>query len=735
MSNFLSITRLGFQNPWEVKKTMFLERQRYDPNAYTEKDKEDIRQTAAEAREEGSNTAYFKGVDQIVDLESQKEKADLLDELKAFQNTTGIDQSKAIQKAEKCTQKWELEALKEKLLKSGLEYLHDPKNKTGLIQKSKAYVPMHAAETKAVKAKEDDFVAFIESLPVFAKGGKDSVASVIANFDKFVGPRIQFRNLLRNQTKFVKTLFFQMLKREQDPRAHEPAILGKAMETIKKVEGFPQAVQKEFHDAVEEGKDPEKSYTELTERFKKVTGEYDQIVMNKDCFGGKFIQTPKGKMRAAKWEYTQWHKNEFESLGKMEEMLKALKESEIPKREKVYAKRNALLTHFPPDQAENLRGKTDDMRFHNLKAYVKDLESLAGKQSIHALEYMAILESEEHQGVELFTREEKTQLKADILKDKPEIQALELQLLKAKGVQSRQDVVQEFKDLPEHLQLGQAKKFKAMSFEQRKRFLQKVQTTQNRPSTNPFGKIDGDLMDKKTRERQAIKQLRSQEGKSFLRRKMETEEAGKEAGVVAETTQRIGGWVKQLNSKGLTQMEGRLEEDAHFGLHGRNDKIWKVGFDNSLAQNEEEQRLGNTFVSDVLLRNAGGDRKSGGQVVEGGLHVVTAQMVRDGDERIIHEMDAAAYDNMVMFTGTDGKDDLNLKNSLEKSWLDKKEVLIKTLVQLLGLEGASEEFIDELTYATAEIDDSIADTDEYFGIQAANGSDHYSEEEEESQAA
>ncbi len=730
MSNFLSITRLGFQNPWELKKALYLEMPRYDPNSVTELEKDDIQRVAAKARERGGK-AYFGEVDQTIDAENQREKDELIDELKAFQNSTNLDQSKAIKKAQDCTKAWELDALKEKLRKSGLEYLHNPKENNGLIQKSKAYVPMHEAETEAVNAKRDSLVNYIEGLPAVAKGSKESLAWVIAHFDEFVGPRIKFRNLLKNQTKFVQTLFFHLLGKEQDPEAHEPKILGKAMEMVKKVDGYPQAVQKAFHQAVEQGKDPEKSCAEIVARYKKVTDDYDGIVAKEDCFGGPMIQTPKGKMRAAKWEYMQWHKNEFDSLGKMEEMLKSLKDSEVPKRKKVYAKRDELLSHFPPDQAENLRGKTDDMRFHNLKVYIKDLESLAGKQSIHVLEYMAILESEEHQGVELFTREEKARLKTSILNDKPEVQALELQLLKAKHIQNRKDVIQEFMDLPEHIQLGQTPKFKAMSLEQRQKFLQKVQTTQNKSSVNPFAKIDEELVDKKTREQQAVKKIHSAEGKRFLREKMKTEEAGKKVAVLTETTDRIGGWVRQLEGWNLNQMAGRMREDAHFGLHGQNDNMWKVGFDNSLAKNEEEQRLGNTFVSDALLRNAGGDRKSGGEVSEEGLQVVTAEMVRNADQEIINKMDKAVYDR-VMVTGEDGKDELDMRKKLKASYVDKKELLVMAMLKYLGLDGASEQVIDELTYATAEIDDSIADTDEFYGIQATNSSNY---EEEESQAA
>lgn len=727
------IQKLGFQNPWKIQRTMFFEMPRYNPNSITEQEKEDILGVARKAKEKGGKS-YFGEVDQTVDEESQKEKEDLVGELKEFQDKTNLDQSKAIKKAQDCTKKWELDELKERLRKSGLEYLNNPKKKTGLIQKSLAYAPMHPAEKEAVNAKRKSLVKYIEGLPAVAKGSKESLAWVIAHFDEFVGPRIQFRNLLKNQTKFVQTLFFHLLAKEQDPEAHEPKILGKAMEMVKKVEGYPQAVQKEFYKAVESGNDPQKSCDEIVARFKKVSGDYDETVTKSEFFGGKFIQTPKGKMRAAKWEYMEWHKKEFDSLGKMEEMLKTLKESEIPKREREYAKRDELLSHLPPDQAEKLRGKTDEMRFHSFKVYIKDMESLVGKQSIHVLEYMAILESEEHEGFDLFTREEKNTLKADIIKDKPEVQELELQLLKAKSVQNRHDVVQEFIALPAHLRLGQRDKFKTMTLEQRKSFLQKVQTTQKKASTNPFAKIDDSLIDKKTREQQAIKKLRTTEGKNFLKGKMQTEKEGKKAAVIAETIDRTGSWVRQLEGWGLNQMAGRMREDSHYGLHGENDNMWKIGYDNSLAKNDEELKKGNTFIADDLLRNAGGDRKSGGEVVEGGLQEVTAQMVKDGDERIIQRLDDAVYDR-AMFTGEDGKDELHMREKLKASWVDKKEMLVMAMLKFLDLEGASEEVIDELTYATTEINASFADTDEFFGIQEANSSDYFEEEEEESQAA
>lgn len=739
MNRLPSIQKLGFLDPWKQRNQLFysLDEVRYNRESMTGQEKKKIEELAREARQEGG-LAYFKKVDQTVDAQTQQEKKELIEDLTEFEAKTHLSQAKAIKKVQECKSPWELKELQEKLKKSGLEYLdneNNPSKPQGLLQKSMAYVPVHEAEREILKAKENTFRKFLQSLPATAPQGEDSIASVIMNFDKFIEPRLKFRSELKGQTKFVQEMFFLELGASTDPFASETSILAKVKERVKGLENEPQALQKEYRKKVTAKEDPTKALAEVREEFKKRQDAY-VAQLDPTLFGGKLIQTPQGPMRAARWEYMQWFKNDLKDFAHMDRMFEALKSSELPKRRAAYAKRDELLKHLPEDKAAVLREKTDEMRFHSLKAYLKDLEALSGKESAHALEYMAEIEAAEAEGMALFTPEEKARLKEEILNDSPKIQEVELTLLKEKVIPNRTAVIQEFNALPDYVKLGQKAKFQKMSFDQKKAFLKKVNTTQLKSDPNPFAKLDEVSsqggVDRKARDKGMLRMLRSEEGRKFLQERTQKEAAAKSAQVIAEVTKRTGSWVKQLEEKDLTQMEGRMQEDAHFGLHGYNDQVWKAGFDNHLAKNDRDQFYGNTFVMDMKLRNAGYDRSSGGKEIKE-LQVIDHNDWMSGDESMLDSLDDAIY-GRALFLGEDGKDELDMRTEGRKAWELNKQKLIQALIHMLGLEGASKEVIDELTYATMEINDAFSDADEFYGTEeSANNSSHF--EDEEYQAA
>lgn len=247
---------------------------------------------------------------------------------------------------------------------------------------------------------------------------------------------------------------------------------------------------------------------------------------------------------------------------------------------------------------------------------------------------------------------------------------------------------------------------------------------------NPFDIYKQDDLDTNSKRLVTIHALRSKEGRRQIEERMQIDKAAKSYKVITETTNRVGAWIKDLEANGLTQMTGRMKEDAHYGLHGYNDNVWKAGFDPSQAKNEKDQIYGNTFVNDWKLRNAGMDRKSGGKILDE-LQVIDHQSWMDGDDSVLEALDATPHDNMAMFTGADGKDELHMREQGKLAYLNNKNKLLQALIQFLGLQGASQEIMDELEEVALDMDEDSSYSEEFYGVQSANNNKHFALDEEE----
>jgi len=649
------IQKLGFQNPW--KNQLIWNRQfRYNAEAMAEEgmdeDEQQKLRTAYDQNDAQGNKT-FKLADHAFDKESQEEKQFLTRALQRFQAATGIDESKYIQRIEEAKSMGKVRELEKEFKRAGVTFYKQKMDKSGL------FIPMDVRETAHVDDEKKMYFNWIEKQPLDTDDTDEgSIVEALSHLDEHLEERREGRERLNKQSAYVKNEYFRQIGSMAADGSKEK-LLDKILKSVGNLEKEPSSIQAEFKKmtkGLDGRKDTEAVLKELKAQYEKLSKEYEGILeSNKAYFGGKETNTPKGKMRGAHWEFVKWF-SERKSFSQMASDTDALKNNVLPERIKVYGERDKMVAALPEAKRAAILQKTDEMRLHTLKSYLKDTKSSALRESVVALEYLATLETAEHDSYPLFNSEEKMDLKRVIQSSSPELQEAELKVLVGRMIPERAAQAKEYDGLPQHLR-SDHRFFTANTYDKGK-MLHEAKRKQDHELKNPFDIESLQSLSAEDKMSTLMTKLDSASGKMAVRNaRRELSQEGKTQAL--DTQMKVvkvmsGEW-KQIKQSGNTQVENYMDS-IYEGAKVNNKKVWKGAWQTGVAKDEHQQYMADTAKTDLGAYLALRGRTWGGKSVEIGK--VTQEEFKRGDKSMLNKLGKALYPENMLFLNSRNEDEL-----------------------------------------------------------------------------
>ncbi|QQR55278.1 hypothetical protein IPG41_01825 [Candidatus Peregrinibacteria bacterium] len=656
MNRLPSIQKLGFFDPWEIQRAWQLQL-RYNERAMaeegmTEGDRLDIQRQYDNNKAEGKRT--FELADHTLDREGKEKKEFLTTALKRFQDKTGINEEKYITRVEEAISMSELKELEMKFKKTGIQYYKEQINKSGL------FIPIDHRETAFVNDEKKIYFDWIEKQPLDTEDSDEpSIIEALSNLQGHLDERREGRDRLKRQSSYVKDEFFRQLG-AMGTSGSKDKLLEKILKSVGNLEKEPSSIQFEFKKGsktAEGKKDTAALLKEVREEHEKKTKAYEGILnANSMYFGGKKVKTPKGEMREAQWEFMKWFQD-IKKFSEMDTALEQLEDTVIPERKAVYQERNELVNALPEPRKTAILNKTNEMRLHTLKAYLKEAGGTNLEESAIALEYIAELETAEYDGYPLFTNDEKRELRKAVQKSKPELQEAELKVLLGRLIPTREAEVRDYLNLSVHLKDDQ-KFFTANVYEKRK-FMREAIAKQNRELQHPFD-IDN-LKDMSQEEKMStlLTKLQSREGQRDLksaRKELSQEGKTQRTDTQLKVMDVMSNQWKNMRTKGLTQPENYMTE-IYKGAKVNNSQLWRGAWQTGVARDEHQQYMADTARTDFKAYLSLRGRTWGGNAVKIGK--VTKEELSSGRGTIMEKLKEAKWAENMLFLNGQGEDELH----------------------------------------------------------------------------
>jgi hypothetical protein len=683
MNTPISCRDRNIQDPWSIQKRCFFHERR-DLDAYTQEERDEIQSRHRGLGERGESV--YKVTNHTLSPRSQKKKKDLVEGLKAFEeqsktNGSKIDESEYIEQVEEAMSDGELDKLEKKFNRAADHYYEK------VLKDSGAFTPIHAKEARFLGAEMRYLKENFAERPLYQKGKLNKV-DILGKLKESLKPRIAFREKLKKLCKNTMirdeyiSYFDEQLSESGFLESREER-LKKIMAEVKEVEEADPAIQNEFRKRQKNrgGKTTEEIKKEVMEEFDEKTKIYaDKLLPWKDkLFGGPWMVTPQGKMRTAAWEFLNWFE-ELESFKKMEDMTKAL-DGVLEERQEVYEERDAILKDMKPDEAKRIKIRTDDMRFHNLKAYLPELRTKLKSTSIMALEYIALLEDAEAEHVPLFTEEEKIKLKTQMQVADPELQKAKLMILEKETIPERAQVVHEYFALRDTLRDDQT--FMRADKDNREAMLKEANAQEARESENPIDLSSVDHFGSEEQE-EWINRANSKKGKEFIEKNLEAlDKQGKFAigKVQGQLLERIYGVSKHMEEDNLSQKDAYLE-DASFWMKMSKDK-YKENI-NDVSEDSRSRWQVEALEEKKLAYDMGKVSGSGG--IEENLQVISAQELKQGKNSTKEKINKARWPQFIMLEDEEGKDELHPHQKILREKTQELTRLLNMVMQIMGIE-------------------------------------------------
>lgn len=684
MNSPKSCRNRSIQDPWSIQKRLNLRlRDNSEARAREGMDDEaasDLRTEYDRNSADGNRT--FEVADHTFNIEAKKKKAFLDKSLRQFQAATGINEEKYLARIEEAKSLGELKKLETQFRRAGATYYKQQIERSGL------YIEMDHREKAIVNDEKKMCFSFIENpkLPFNTDDTDEpSMVEALCELKGHLEERRKGRQRLSSQSAYVKNEFFRQLE-TLGPTASKEKLLDKILKKVGNLEKEPSAIQVEFKKAskaVDGSKDTETVLKEVREEYDKRVGEYNGLLAeNQAYFGGKEVSTPNGKKRSALVEFEKW----FAGLNKFSEM-EAMKEKffsvVLPERIKVYSERDEMLAALPEGKRAVIRQKTDEMRLHTLKAYLKESESTNMRESVFAMEYMASLESAELDGYPLFSGPEKDELKGIIQKSSAELQEAELKVLLGRMIPEREQVAADYLALNDHLK-DDHRFFTANIYEKRK-MLRDSKEKENRELKNPFD-IDSLPVEKEDKMSLLLTKLNSAEGQRAVQEKRKgLTQDGKTQRV--DTQMKImnvmsGQWA-EMQKEGTTQVENYMQQ-IYKGARVNNKNLWRGAWEEGVARDDNQKYMAETARTDYRAYLAGRARTWGGKSVEVGR--VTKGELEKGSASMLDKFGKALYPENMLFLNAEGADDLKPAETGAEVMEDSLRAELIVMLDALGLD-------------------------------------------------
>lgn len=673
------------QDPWEVQKRAYLRlRDNAEARAREGMDDEEMSKLRTDYdRNSAEGHRTFDVADHTLNREAQKKKQFLSRALKRFQAKTGINEEKYLAMVEEARSPRELSELEKKFRKAGITYYKQQIERSGL------FVAMDVREQRFVESEKKMYFDWIEGQPLDAEDeDESSIIEALSHLKEHLEERRKGRKRLEKQSSYVKNEYFRQLGSMAADGSKEK-LLDKVLKSIGNMEEEPSAIQAEFKKAskkTEGNKTTEVLLKELKAEYEKRTKAYNKMLAeNEHLFGGKEVTTPNGKMRGARAEFEKWYAD-LHSFAEMDNMMDRLEDTVIPERKKVYEERDEMLAAMPENKRAALRIKTDEMRLHTLKAYLKESKQLNLRESAFAMEYVANLETAEYDGYPLFSSKEKVELKRIIQSSNAELQEAELKVLLGRMIPEREAVTKEYLALDDHLKDDQ--KFFTGNIYDKRAQVREAKVQKNRELQNPFDIQSLSSLDAEERASLLLTKLGSEQGKrQALDAKRELGQEGKTKRL--ETQVKImgvmsGQW-KDMRDKGTTQVENYMQK-IYQGAKVNNENLWKAAFgDETEAKDDNQKWMAETARTDYRAFLAGRGRTWGGKSVK--IGDISKKEFERGDTSMLDKLESALYPENMLFRDAQGDDDLNPAETAADAVEDSMQMELNLLAEkLLGVD-------------------------------------------------
>lgn len=667
-----------FSKPWSKTHAWNLNQlneTRYDTNKIDQNKKQAMREKAQKMKEQGK---WGFDMAKHIRPDDEKRRDDNIKALEHFQQKMGIDESKYIEEFEACGSGREIKEIELKIKKASTKWYERR------ILESRAYEPIDGTEFAAVNKQVQGLVAWFSS----DKRSLMDMAITHERFEKDIKYQRTFREKLRKQSSFIRTEYSRRVKeleqeeKNQSPMAGAPKkdraqLLDEIIEEVKEVKGSPSAVQHEFS-KLKNKKDSRKTTKEIKEEVTKTyetkTREYrNEILKNIRCFGGEKVKTPYGDMTETAWEFIEWFESQesFTAMDGAREKLNGI----MPKRRRLYKRRDDILEHANPEEREKLRDKTQKMRRHELEAFLPELESNVRKNSIHMLEYLGLLHTARSGNINVFQNEEivkmSIQFKLKNVKDQ-EAYLIVLQ----DTIEDRKRIISAYCKLPVHVRNDEAF-LKANSYE-REKMLSKAYEQLNLEKENPL-KISNTSAKTPTEiAAELLSRLTTKPGQDAVGDSIdEMNQQGSMA--IAENQlsirSKMFGVSNQMAEEELTFKGAYLSDLAKWMRTSKD--LWmdekNVHCTRDQWKYETLQTAREMYDYDIIFT-------SGGQIAN--LQRASMDDFRNG--RKADEIEQAKYSQHTLLVGDDGRDVLDPMEATKQEFLDEAMKLVEMLIVKLG---------------------------------------------------
>jgi hypothetical protein len=363
------------------------------------------------------------------------------------------------------------------------------------------------------------------------------------------------------------------------------------------------------------------------------------------------------------------------------------------------------------------------MRFHNLKAYLPELEAKLGKTSVYALEYSAHLEDAEANHIPLFSETEKVKMKTQMQTADLDLQKAKLTILVKETIPEREDLIYEYAALDDDLRND--KDFLGANHEERKSLLKDAKLQEQREQQNPLDLSDVDIFDEVTRN-EHIKDMQTAEGRNAIEDKLEMfEQQFEVADVQGQLYQKIFGVSKHMEQTGNSMKDEYLRDRAKWMRINENlarEKIENVKEDPRRLWQREALEEASTAYDMHEVSTSGGEQEE--------LQVINNLDDKSNEEKI----KKARYPQFILLVGEDGKDELHPHQRILKKQTREVARVLNMLIRAMGFDlhlnsSAQSAYVNspivKREMARAVVESYFA---KYLDVGGANNSDHFIED-------
>ncbi|MFA4815173.1 MAG: hypothetical protein WC653_03705 [Candidatus Gracilibacteria bacterium] len=684
MSSLKSCWNRNVQDPWSIQTRLYLDRLHYNPEAFAREGMDEaarskLRTEYDQNKDKGNKS--FDIADHTFNPEAQKKKTFLSRALRRLQAKTGINEEKYLAQVEEATSMKELVELEVKFKECGIKYYKQQ------MEKSCLFIEMHPGEREFIRNEKAVYFGWIEKQPLDAEDDEESsITEALSHLKEHLAERREGRERLKGQSSYVKKEYFRRLGSMAVDGSKEK-LLEDVLKRIGNLEKEPSAIQAEFKKASKAAagsKDTATILKGIREEYEKRVGEYNGILAEHQAyFGGKEVNTPKGKRRAALQEFEDWFAD-LHKFSEMQEKRDRLLDTVIPGRMRVYKKRDEMLAALPEKKRELIRRKTDEMRLHTLKTYLDESKAKNLRESVFAMEYMAELETAEYDGYPLFSSPEKAELKRIIQTSNAELQEAELKVLVGRMIPEREKEAADYLALGKHLRDDH--RFFTANIYERRRMIRDAKEKESRELRNPF---DIDNLQALTREERMsllLTKLGSTEGERTVqttRRGLAQEGKTQRTDTQMKVMGVMSGQWRRMKTDGTTQPENYMNA-IYEGARVENEGLWRGAWESGVAKNEKQKYMAETARTDYRAYLSDRARTWGGRTVRVGK--VNKQEFVEGKKTIFEKLEqAGGWGENMLFLNAQGEDDLRPAETAAEVMEDSLRAELIMMLEALGL--------------------------------------------------